>query len=140
RRLPDASPARSLLLGVALTVAVALNYHASLPWPAIYQNFQMPGYEQVRARRERVCHRIRSLLGAGPLMASHPGEVNLYTGVTTVLLPSTADAVRLIRARYHVPWLLVAEGALAPGVVEALPVESVLSVEGYTLYRFVGEG
>jgi hypothetical protein len=140
RRLPDSSPARSLVLGGALTVAVALNYHASLPWPAIYENFQMPGYEQVRARRERVCHRIRGMLGDGPLMASHPGEVSLYTGVPTVLLASSADAVRLIRARYHIPWLLVAEGALAPGVVEALPVESVLQVEGYTLYRFLAEG
>jgi hypothetical protein len=74
------------VLGVVLALALALNYHASLPWPAIYRNFQMSGYEATRARRERVC--------------------------------------------------LVAEGTLAPGTLEALPVQPIVAVEGYTLFRF----
>ena len=120
-----------------LVLALALNFHASLPWSTIAGNPQMPGYESVRAQRERVCRRIRDVIQGEPLMATAPGEVSLYTGAPSVVLPSTTEGILAIQARYRTPYLLVRSGVLGPGIVDRLPVDRVLAIEDYTLYRFV---
>ncbi len=121
-----------------LALALALNYHASLPWPAIYGNPQMPGYELVRAQRERVCRRIQGILAGAPVMATAPGEVSLYAGAPSVLLTDNPAAILAIQARYQISYLLARNGILRPGVLEQVPVESLLKIEDYTLYRFIG--
>lgn len=124
-------------LPALLVVAVALNYHASLPWPAIYRNPQMPGYAEVRAQRERVCRAIAGRLAGAPLMATAPAEVSLYAGAPTVVLPDSPQGIMAVRDRYRIPYLLVRAGVLRPGVIQQVPVEPVLAIEDYTLYRFV---
>lgn len=125
-------------LAPLLALALALNYHASLPWPAIYGNPQMPGYEQLRAQRERVCRRIQGIVAGAPVMATAPGEVSLYAGAPSVVLPDSPTAILVIQARYQIPYLLAKNGILRPGVIEQVPVESVLRVEDHTLYRLIG--
>jgi hypothetical protein len=137
RDRPPLARLRPLLPGV-LALALALNYHASLPWPAIYRNPQMPGYERIRAGRERASRAIGGILAGAPVMATAPGEVSLYAGAPSVLLPDSPAGIRLIQARYRVPYLLVRRGVLKPGVLETLPLRAVLTVEDYTLFRFVG--
>jgi len=128
------------LLPALLVIAVALNYHASLSWPAIYGNPQMPGYERIRAQRERVCRQVRGIIAGEPVMATAPGEVSLYAGAPSVLLPDSPLGIRAVQARYRTPYLLARAGVLRPGVIEHVPVEPVLEVEDYTLYQFIAEG
>jgi hypothetical protein len=136
RRLLPAARMRPLIPGL-LVLALAINDHASLPWPAIYHNPQMPGYEPERARRERVCKRFQVLLAGRPVMTGHPAEVSLYAGVPSVGLPGDVPTILAVRTRYRVPFLLVGAGQLRGDVIARLPVEALATSEQHTLYRFL---
>ncbi len=124
-------------LPTVLVLALLVEFSASLaPWE-IYRNGPFRGYETARAERERVGRRLGRLISGATVMSSAPWEIQLYSGLNSVLLPvaPTPQNILRVRSHYGVDYLLILVDELPATLLGAVGAREAARLEGYRLYR-----